>query len=169
MRSTTEQPRHDPSGRRRPARFTTAAALSMALLAAGCGSGGSGSARTVENFCATYSSEKAQFTGKYAPIEKSNSGNALSNLLLGIQSLGDVKVILTKLDKVAPDDIEPDVAEVLDSWKKMQDTLGDEAGNALNPGGLIGAMLKGLIASIQSQGSWERVGSYVTKNCGANA
>ena len=48
---------------------------------------------------------------------------ALTNVILGIQSLGDVSVIFDRLDKVAPDDIEPDVAAVKKSWDQMMDTM----------------------------------------------
>jgi hypothetical protein len=123
----------------------------------------------VKNFCDTYTSEKAKFQSKYASIEQQggnqSSGAVLTNLILGLQSLGDAQVILTKLDKVAPNDIQPDVAAVLDSWKNMQSTLGDQASNAFNPAGLLGATLKGMLASAASGGSWTRLGDYITNNC----
>jgi len=125
--------------------------------------------RSAAKFCSTYHSEKAKFQAKYTPMESSSPkdlGGVLTNLMMGFQSLGDGTVIFTKLDKVAPDDIEPDVKAVLDSWKGMQDTMGDEAANAFNPGGLIGTMFKGMLASIESQGSWNRVGDYIQTHCG---
>lgn len=138
-----------------------------AILLAACS--GSEPTRSVTNFCNTYNTEKANFQSKYAPLESGdqpqNGEAVLTDLIMGFQSLGDVSVILTKLDNVAPSDIEPDVAAVLDSWKGMQDSLGDEASNVLNPGGLLGAMLKGLLASVESGGSWNRVGDYIEKNC----
>lgn len=125
--------------------------------------------RTVENFCATYADQKKEFLARYESIDPNatDGTTVLTNLILGIQSLGDVTLIFQALDKVAPDDIEPDVAAVLKSWEGMQSTLGDEAENAFNPGGMIGAMLKGLLMSIQSNGSWTRLGQYITDNCDA--
>jgi hypothetical protein len=145
-----------------------------ALVLAGCGaSGGDGPIRSVRTFCDTYASEKAQFLSRYSSIGEggaSESGaQVLTDLVLGIQSLGDVSVILAKLDKVAPDDIEPDVAAVQASWKDMQGTLGDEASNAFNPTGLVGAMLKGLLLSAESNGSWQRVGVYIQQHCTAGS
>jgi hypothetical protein len=150
----------------KPLSVTVAAAA--CLVMAGC-SGSTAPTRSVKQFCDTYNSEKSKFQSKYAPLESGGTpktaGGILTDLLMGFQSLGDATVILTKLDKVAPDDIEPDVAAVLDSWKGMQGTLGDEASNAFNPQGLIGAMLKGMLASVESNGSWTRVGNYVQQHC----
>ena len=123
----------------------------------------------MKNFCSTYNSEKSKFQSQYGSLGQSggtqSAGAALTNLMLGFQSLGDVTVILTKMDKTAPNDIEPDMAAVLDSWKGMQTTLGDEASNAFNPKGLVGAILKGLLASAESNGSWTRVSDYIQRNC----
>lgn len=159
------------AARSRVARFFAAsvAAALAALVLVGCG-GNQEPARSVKKFCSTYNSEKAQFLSRYGSVGKSNggsptAGSALTDLLLGLQSLGDVTVIFTKLEKVAPDEIEPDMAVVLDSWKGMQGTLGDEASNALNPKGMIGVILKGLVASAQSNGSWTRVSDYIQHNC----
>ncbi len=76
-------------------------------------------------------------------------------------------MIFDRLDKVAPDDIEPDVAAVQKSWDQMMDTLGDEAKNAFNPSGMLGAMVKGMLLSASSNGSWQRLGDYISENCGA--
>lgn len=137
---------------------------------AGCGSSGASTTRSVKNFCDTYRSQKAQFQGKYASLESgatpTNAAGVMTDLVMGLQSLGDVSVILQKLDAVAPPDIEPDVAAVLSSWKSMESTLGDEASNAFNPTGLFGTFVKGLLVSAESGGSWQRLGNYVQQNCG---
>jgi uncharacterized lipoprotein YehR (DUF1307 family) len=142
-------------------------AVSLTASLAGCGD--HAPTRSVEKFCSTYSSEKAKFQKQYSSIGSGGShesgAKVLTDLILGFQSLGDVSVILDKVDKVAPDDIEPDVSAVQQSWKDMQSTLGDEAGNALNPTGLVGAIFKGTLMSIESNGSWQRVGNYVQQNC----
>jgi hypothetical protein len=144
------------------------ALVAVVVVLGGC-SGSSVPSRSVKKFCATYNSEKATFQSKYSAVGQGGSAASgtqiLTDLILGFQSLGDVSVILAKLDKVAPDDIEPDVAAVQASWKDMQGTLGDEASNAFNPTGLVGAMVKGLLMSVESNGSWQRVGDYVQHNC----
>ena len=155
-----------PRARVRRAAVTALLVALPASTVSACGS--DGPTRSVAQFCATYRSEKQSFTSRYAGLGNQShpsGAQVLTDLVLGLQSLGDVAVILDKLDKVAPPDIEPDVAAVRDSWKQMQGTLGDEASNAFNPTGLVGAMLKGLLASLESNGSWQRVGAYIQKNC----
>lgn len=152
-------------------RRALAAALATTTVASGLAACGTADQpRTAAGFCKTYTSEKTAFLNKYAALDKPSSTpqsgtQVLTDLVMGVQSLGDVTVILTKLDKAAPSDIEPDVSAVLASWKKMQDTLGDEAGHAFNPTGLVGDLLKGLLVGVESNGSWTRVGDYVSKNC----
>ncbi len=125
-----------------------------------------GEERSVENFCATYQEEKEKFQERYERMDTSDNAT-LSNLLLGIQSLGDVSVVLESLEEAAPPDIEPDMAEVAQSWEEMLDVMGDQAENALNPPGLLGATLKGALMALASQGSWTRVSDYISDNCGA--
>jgi len=155
------------AGARRPMLRAIVAGIAATMALASC-SGSDAPTRSVKNFCDTYHSEKSKYQSKYAPLESGTPTSAsgiVTDLLMSFQSIGDAEVILTKLDKVAPNDIEPDVSAVLDSWKSMKSTLGDEAGNILNPKGLVGVMLKGLIASAESNGSWTRLGEYVQKNC----
>ncbi len=125
--------------------------------------------RSVENFCSTYQEEKEKFQDTYSAIDTSDpSGDAVvANLLLGIQSLGDVSIVLEHLEEVAPPDIEPDVEAVAESWEDMRDIMGEEAANALNPSGLMGAALKGVLMSLEAQGSWTRLGDYITEHCDA--
>lgn len=152
--------------RTRTARLGALFGVAAVLAAATACSSSDAPTRSIANFCSTYSAEKSKFLTRYASTGSAQS-SPLTGLLLGIQSLGDVSVILTKLDRVAPDDIEPDVAAVLDSWKQMEGSMGNEASNALNPTGLLGAMFSGVLSSLESQGSWTRVGDYVTTNCHA--
>jgi hypothetical protein len=144
-----------------------ALALTASLGLVSCSS--SAPTRSVANFCSTYNTQKSKFESQYSSIGQGGSSESgtqvLSDLILGFQSLGDVGVILTKLDAVAPSDIEPDVAAVQQSWKDMQGTLGDEAENAFNPTGLAGVVVKGLLMSVESNGSWTRVGNYIQTNC----
>ena len=144
------------------------ATLAAAPALTACG----GPTRSVAAFCSTYRDEKAQFLKRYAstgqPIA-SNDPQALSKslkeIMMGLQSLGDGTIILTKLDKVAPEDIEPDMAAVVESWKSMQKTMGDEAGHITNPGGLLGDIVKGTIAAVEANGPWTRVSDYTSQHC----
>jgi hypothetical protein len=73
----------------------------------------------------------------------------------------DLEIFFDKLDKVAPDDIEPDVGVVRDSLQKQIDALGSST-----PGGLLGTAWQQMAIGLTSQGSWQRVDQYTSANCG---
>jgi hypothetical protein len=164
---------HSPAGRG-VALVTTALCI---VATAGCGLFGGGTTRSEQAFCSTYATEKSQFLQKYSDLSQpipttgpdGGLSTALSDIVQGVQSLGDATVILTKLDKVAPSPIEPDMDAVLASWKQEQDTLGDEAGHAFDPAGALGDVFKGIFQSIESEGSWERVNAYIAAHCGTGS
>lgn len=138
------------------------AALMVATLG-GCSAG-----RSVESFCSTYWEEKHAFQAKYNKaaddIEAAGDKDPLLGLLGGTammaQSIGDTVVLFDKLDKVAPDDIEPDVAAVRDNIKSQLEAVSGVASDPL--GALVGSLFMGLTAG----GSWQRVSDYVVANCG---
>jgi hypothetical protein len=70
-----------------------------------------------------------------------------------------IVIIFDKLDQVAPDDIEPDVAAIRDSLKAQTASAG---GAYKDP---IGTMLGGLVSSMTTTGSWQRVSDYVVAQC----
>jgi hypothetical protein len=146
--------------------FASAALVATASVAA-CGS--NAPTRSITSFCNTYNSEKAKYENKYSSLASGstpqNAGEIVTDLVMGFQSLGDAVIIFDKLDRVAPMNIEPDVAAVRDSLKNIEGTMGDEASNAFNPQGLLGAVFKGVLSSLESGGSWTRVGNYVQRHC----
>lgn len=128
--------------------------------------GGCAPSRSPEAFCATYWEQKEEYISKYdaAATELENTGDPLVGLLGGTamlaQSLGDTVVIFEKLERVAPDDIQPDVAIIRDSLQAQIDSASDMATNPL------GALVGGLFQSLTTGGSWQRVGDYVVTYCG---
>jgi hypothetical protein len=76
----------------------------------------------------------------------------------------DLASFFDKLDKVAPDDIEPDVAQLRDGFQKQADSLGDQAaGMFSNP---LGTALGSLASGMSLSGASSRVDAYTLKNCG---
>lgn len=147
------------------ARPLLAFSLGASMIAAlgGCSPG-----RSVESFCGTYWKEKQAFEDKYSKasddIQAAGEDDPLLGLLGGAsmmaQSIGDTVVLFEKLDKVAPEDIEPDVAAVRDNIKSQLDAASGAASDPL--GALVGSLFMGLTAG----GSWQRVSDYVVTNCG---
>ena len=121
--------------------------------------------RSVQAFCDTFKKEGTAMHDKYQSAADSakSSGYSLSSLVSSMGSIaqepGDMAVLFDRLDKVAPNDIEPDVAAVRDALKKNNDTASKASGNWLS------AIANSFVTGIQSMGSMQKVDSYITKNC----
>lgn len=111
--------------------------------------------RSVEAFCRTYAEEKARI-GQQLP---SSDTDLLSGLVGGLSAIGELPVMFDRLDKVAPDDIEPDVAAVRDSLRQQIETA---KGAATDP---LGAIASGTVGAAMNAGSYDRVNRYVAQNC----
>ncbi len=133
----------------------------LSLLAIGIS--GCGSNRSVQAFCDTYHEQKTAFIDRYGGSTKLGKdpslGESFAALANGLASVGDVVVIFDELDKVAPDDIESDVARVRDSIQSQIDGAG---GMISDP---LGAVAGGLVSGLTSAGSFQRVSDYVSVNC----
>lgn len=135
----------------------------LAFTMSGCGT-----ERSPKAFCAVYWQQKHEYLAKYNHAAATTQEVAKKNPLLGafagvatsLQAIGDVEIIFDKLDKVAPDDIEPDVAAIRDSLQKQTDSAGDAVHNPL------GTLVNGLVSSLTTMGSWQRVSDYVVTECG---
>lgn len=121
--------------------------------------------RSPEALCDVFRKESIRLHDKYeSQMSAANGqGDPLAGLFAGVGSLlqaqGDMVVMFERLDRVAPDDIEPDVAAVRDAFKQQAEAMRNAASNPL------GAFGAGLLGAIQSSGSWEQVDTYVTKHC----
>lgn len=127
--------------------------------------------RSADAFCDTYWEQTQAFQDRYEQaaddVRTAGEEDALVGVLGGLsmmaQSLGDTVVIFDRLDKVAPSDIEPDVAAVRDSLKAQ---MGMAGGAATDP---LGSLVQGLFMGLAAGGSWQRVNDYVVANCGTSA
>ncbi|WP_048545026.1 hypothetical protein [Nostocoides jenkinsii] len=127
--------------------------------------GGCSSPKTPESFCKVYHAEKAAYLEKNAAALKDVEGEndqgtaALKSLLALGTALGDIVVLMDKLAKAAPDDIEPDLRNIHDQLQKQLESAGDNIGNPLQ--GLGSSLASGLMTI----GSWQRFDAYVRDNC----
>jgi hypothetical protein len=147
-------------GTRRPTEVTLVLALVLALTSACFGMG---SQRSVGAFCKTFKDQAITLHTKYENADKSIQSGGAAGTLTGIvtlvQSTGDMVVMFSALDKVAPDDIEPSVAQVLDAFKQAEDNNKNAFSNPL------GAMGSGLIIALQSGGAYSNVDHYISQHC----
>ena len=124
-----------------------------------------GQGRSVEAFCSTLASETQRLSDKYeARFDAVDAeANPLGSLLVGVGSLaeglGDAVVLYDRLERVAPEDIQPEVAAVRDGLQQQVDALSNSAANPL------GALGAGLFGGLAMQGSATRVDAYVAQNC----
>lgn len=134
--------------------------LVLPFLTSGCL--GMGDKRSVKAFCDTFKTQAIALHTKYAQADQSIKGGGvgyLTGLLTLVQSTGDMVVMFDALDKVAPDDIEPDVAQVLDSMKQAETNNNNALSNPL------GALGSGILIALQSGGAYNAVNSYIGQHC----
>lgn len=155
--------RHPRAPRPGAHRRLVAAGLGFALAATigGCGSG-----RSPEKFCAVYREEKQAYlsrmndaNGTLNSASSGDTGALFGGLAQALSTVTDLPHMFDRLDKVAPEEIEPDVAAVRDYLQKSIDSAGDAV---QNPGG---ALVNGLLGSFQVSNSFNRVGKYVQATC----
>lgn len=130
-----------------------AAAILGACLVTACSS----SAPTAADFCRTLAQQKAQYLNAYGTA----SGNGLEDLVKAISGVGQWVPIFEALEQNSPSDIEPQVANIVDALKQEQQEAGNAASNPL------GALVSGLMTSVESSGSWQKVTDYAQAHCGS--
>lgn len=130
-----------------------AAAVLGACLLASCSS----PPPTAADFCRTLAQQKAQYLSAYG----TPSGNGLEDLIKAISAIGQWVPIFEALRQNSPPEIEPQVANIVDSLKQEQQEAGSAASNPLS------AIVSGLMTSLESSGSWEQVSNYATAHCGS--
>lgn len=150
-------------GRRRP----NGLAVPIVLVALSSGLTSCGAERSPEAFCKVYDEEKTAYIAKYNErndqVQAMEGSDSLAAFVVAggsiFEALGDIVIIFDKLDKVAPDDIEPDVAAIRDALKKQNESAKDSYDDPL------GSLLGGLVSGLTTSGSWTRVGDYVSEHC----
>jgi hypothetical protein len=128
-----------------------ASAALLAGLLSSCGSG-----RSVQAYCSTFYGEGAKLRGEFTPDEQ----QPLKSLVTLLAAPQELATFFGKLDKVAPDEIEPDVAVVRDTFQKQANSLGDTAKDPL------GGALSGLVSSLSAGPAFQRVDTYTSQKCG---
>jgi hypothetical protein len=131
-----------------------AAAVVGACLTTGCSS----PPPTAADFCQTLAQQKAQYLSTYG---NTSGGNALEDLVKVISAVGQWVPIFETLQQNSPPAIEPQVANIANSLKEEQQAAVNEASDPL------GALVSGLMTSLESSGSWQQVDNYINANCGS--
>ena len=124
------------------------------------------SERSTEAYCASVVEQQDELAAKYntRADELAESDDGLLVLLgaaaTAFEAQGDLGVYFDKLERVAPPEIQEDVAAVRDAFKSLADRAADDATNPLEL--LAGSLVEGF----QVQGSLDRVNTFTMDNCG---
>jgi hypothetical protein len=125
--------------------------------------------RSPEAFCRTLAEEKqrrldkdSQREGKI--VDKVREGDLSSLLSVAVgsssEAIQDLTVTFHKLEKVAPEEIRPDVEALGDALERQQEALKDLPDNP------VGALKDSLTSGLATMGPWERVSTYASRQCG---
>jgi hypothetical protein len=115
---------------------------------------------TAADFCNTLAQQKAKYLSAYG---HPSTTNPLDDLVQVISAVGQWVPIFEALQQSSPPDIEPQVANIVDSLKQ-QEQEASSAGTSV-----FGALVSSLMTGIESSGSWEQVSEYATEHCGSGA
>lgn len=133
-----------------------------ALLVVGCSNEPDRSAAAV---CATYERESIRLYGKYSAQaaaldpEADPLAGLVGSLGMILETQGDFAVLFDRLAMVAPEEIEPEVLAVRDSFKQQAEAM---QGAAASP---FGSLVSGLFAGLQAQGSYRQAEDYLVASC----
>jgi hypothetical protein len=133
----------------------TACTALVAAALLGCG----GDERSPEAYCRAFYTKAAPIRQGYIDANKNVEQNPLDAIVKVLSAPGDMVVIFDGMVDHAPDDIRSDTEEVRESFKKMQESMGDAVSDPL------GALGGGIIRSLSSAGSYERVDAYLNQHC----
>ncbi len=143
----------------------TAAIIGLVAAIACAAACASGPERSTASFCRTFEREAVALHDKYSAEAAAvdPEGDPLGSLFTATGSLleaqGDFVVLFDRLGEVAPDDIRPDVEAVHDAFAQQAAAV---RGAGSDP---LGAIVGGLLAGLQSTGSFDRVQAYIDGNC----
>jgi len=115
---------------------------------------------TAADFCHTLAQQKARYLSAYG---HPSTTNPLADLVQAVSAIGQWVPIFEALQQNSPPDIEPQVANIVDSLKQEEQQAGSAGDNVL------GALVSGLMTSIESSGSWQQVADYAAQHCGAGS
>ncbi|MBX6388683.1 MAG: hypothetical protein IRZ08_06735 [Frankia sp.] len=113
----------------------------------------------MEKYCDTFWSQVESFQSQ---MEGAQDADALTQVAAVVAAPQELATMFGRLAKVAPEEIEPDVAVIRDAFQEQADNMGDTFSDP------FGTLLSGLLSSAQIEGSWQRVDDFTIENCGTN-
>jgi hypothetical protein len=129
----------------------------IVMAASGC----SGSSRSALAVCKVFDTAGVAFHDHYERLARTtNSTNVLSSLAAVAGAPGRLADLMSKMDAVAPSDIEPAFKTLADTYQQMAT---NESGDVLHP---LGGVISSLSLGLNAEGASEEVNAYVARHCG---
>jgi hypothetical protein len=123
--------------------------------------------RSVGNYCKTFISEGEKLRQQYNTADQQQTEqNPITFIATALGVPTQVAQLFDKLDKVAPDDIEPDIATEAHFWHQQAESQGQQA-SSLFSGNPFGALAGSLISSLADAPTEQRIDSYTSAHCPA--
>jgi hypothetical protein len=130
--------------------------LAVAVISAGVLTACSSAPPTAADFCRTLAQQEAKYLQAYGSPSKTDP---LADLVNAISAIGQWVPIFQALQQNSPPSIEPQVANIVSSLQREESEAGNEASNP------FGALVAGLMTSIEASGSWQQVSDYAAAHC----
>jgi len=121
-----------------------------------------GPERSVTSYCRVWQEEGTKLRNRQIDAQRQGEGGDIfAPITAAMAGPGDLADLFDKLDKVAPDEIEPDIRRYRDAWREVADSL--KEGNLLN------MLTKQMAIAAQTKGVESRINAWTQTNCTANA
>lgn len=121
-----------------------------------------GPGRSVAAYCRTWQEEGTKLRNRQiAAQNQGESGDIFGPITAAMGAPGDLAAFFDKLEKVAPDEIEPDVKRYRDAWDKIADSY--------EHGGWLEMLMTQAAVAAQVKGVESRIDTWTQTNCTANA
>jgi hypothetical protein len=117
-----------------------------------------GSQRSVEAYCKTFYGYGKEIRDRGMAANRSQDPVRMLQTLASTPR--DLYALFDRLQKVAPDEIEPDVATLRDAFKRQADSLGSDAGHP------FAGLFQGLMMGLATAPAEQRVDDWTKRNCG---
>jgi len=117
--------------------------------------------RSVKAYCKTFYDEGVKLHEKWSA--QTRQANESDNVFAAIATVAgsprDLADYFGKLEKVAPDGIQSDVAAVRDAWRKMADSVGDQGADTLS------MLAAGAFVGLSVAAAEQRVDTWTSSHC----
>jgi hypothetical protein len=136
--------------------------VAVVLVAACLPLSACGAGRSAAAVCSVWDTEGLALHERYEQDAKGAKGFAgmMTDLVSVLGAPNELAHMMNRMAQVAPSEVEPDFESMAQDFKKLSES---ESTAVTDPLGTIGG---NLLAGLASEGSFNRVNSFISSNCG---